>query len=61
MSSTKHDSGVGFDIRNELSGSHPEEVYEDALAWQLEADNIRFKRQPVYCVFYKGKQVGKCP
>lgn len=50
--------GVGFKIRNELGGSHPEAIYEDALAWQLEADGVPFMRQASYEVHYKGRRIG---
>lgn len=50
--------GVGFRIHRELKGGHLEADYEQALAWVLEEDDVTFRRQPVYNIKYKGKQVG---
>lgn len=51
--------GIAYRIHNHLHGGHAERVYEEALAIALEAAAVPFRRQPVYCIEYSGKQVGE--
>jgi GxxExxY protein len=51
--------GVCFDIHNELRAGHQENDYENALVVALERDGIPHRRQPVFHIDYRGKQVGE--
>ncbi len=47
-----------FEVHNTLGPGFLENVYEEALAYELEARNIPFKRQRTIQIRYKGKVIG---
>lgn len=47
-----------FAVYNELGHGHKEQVYQKALAKELEEENIPFKREVNLKVKYKGNSVG---
>ncbi len=51
--------GISYQIHNELKGGLPEADYENVFCGQLGKDGVWFRRQPVYQVPYKGKQMGE--
>ncbi|MCE7982117.1 MAG: GxxExxY protein [Caldilinea sp. CFX5] len=51
--------GAGFHIQNSLGNGHAEEDYEQALVYKLEADRVPFRRQMLYTIAYRGKQIGE--
>jgi GxxExxY protein len=50
--------GCIFDVYNELGHGHKEQVYQKALAKELEEKEIPFKREVNLKVKYKGESVG---
>lgn len=50
--------GCAYKVHNELGPGYVEAIYENALAIELEKEDIRFKRQVPVNVFYCGIQVG---
>jgi GxxExxY protein len=51
--------GAAIEVHRTLGPGHPESVYELAMAVEMELRGIRFQRQAVYSVTYKGSQVGE--
>ena len=50
--------GCAIEVHRELGPGLLEATYEAALAIELESAGIRFKRQPVVPVRYKGRVIG---
>jgi hypothetical protein len=40
--------GIGFRIHNALKGGHAEQIYEEAVVWILDKENIPDCRQPQF-------------
>lgn len=51
--------GAAFKVHNELGCGLAESAYETALAYLFAADQVPFLRQPIYYVYYDGRQVGE--
>lgn len=51
--------GIGFRIHNALKGGHAEQIYEEAVVWILDKENIPYSRQPKFLVDYKKQQIGE--
>jgi len=49
--------GAAMEIHRQLGPGFLEGVYEEALAYELELQNINFEKQKEIPVFYKNKQV----
>jgi GxxExxY protein len=47
-----------FEVHNQLGPGFTEDIYENALAMELELQGIPFERQKQIQVFYKGRFVG---
>jgi len=47
-----------FEVHNKLGPGFTEEIYEEAAAYELEAQQILIERQKVIQVIYKGRVVG---
>jgi GxxExxY protein len=47
-----------FEVHNTLSPGFLENVYEQALAYELELRGIPFERQKMVTVYYKEREVG---
>jgi GxxExxY protein len=47
-----------FEVHNTLGPGFVESVYEEALAYELETQDIPFERQKKVTVHYKGRVVG---
>jgi GxxExxY protein len=47
-----------YEIHNRLGPGFTENIYEEALAYELEAHQIPFERQKPIQVIYKGKDLG---
>jgi len=50
--------GAVFNVYNTLGSGHKEQVYQKALAKELEEINIPYKREVPLTVQYKGERVG---
>jgi GxxExxY protein len=50
--------GIGFRVHNALKGGHKEAVYERAVLWVLDKDNVPYESQKKFIITYKGKPVG---
>ena len=50
--------GAAMAVHRELGSAFLEQVYESALAHELDLQSIAYERQPQLPVFYKGQQVG---
>ena len=48
-----------FEVHNQLGPGFTEDIYENALAMELELQSIPFDRQKQIQIHYKGKYVGK--
>lgn len=51
--------GAAIEVHRVLGSGFLESVYEEALAAELELRGIRFNRQKVVAVNYKGRRVGE--
>jgi GxxExxY protein len=49
--------GAAMEVHRTLGMGFLEAVYEEALAVEFEIQGIRYERQKVLCVFYKGQKV----
>jgi GxxExxY protein len=50
--------GAAMTIHSTLGPGHPEEVYQKALEYELQANKIPFESQKAVSILYKGNQVG---
>jgi GxxExxY protein len=50
--------GAAIAVHRALGPGHPESVYEEALAIELEFQTIPFSRQHRYTLTYRGRHVG---
>lgn len=48
-----------FEVHNTLGPGFIENIYEEALAYELELNDIPFERQKVVTIYYKERAVGK--
>lgn len=48
-----------FEVHNTLGPGYLEELYEEALTYELELRNIPFERQKTVVVSYKGRAIGQ--
>ncbi|MFP4312784.1 MAG: GxxExxY protein [Alphaproteobacteria bacterium] len=53
-----HITGCAMSVLNALGHGFSEKVYENALAIELNEQNIRFHQQKQFDVFYKNKNIG---
>ena len=51
-------TGAAMDVLNTLGHGFNEKVYENALAVEFDARQIKFSKQPAFQVMYKEKEVG---
>lgn len=51
--------GAIFEVYNELGYGFKERYYEDAIAKEFERKSIKYKRQMVFDLKYKGDAIGK--
>jgi GxxExxY protein len=51
--------GAAIEVHKELGPGHPENLYEEALCYELELRRIPFRRQVPVTIYYKGREVGK--
>lgn len=51
--------GAAFTAHNELGYGHLEKIYQRAFAKELQLQQVAFKEQVPYKVFYKSEYVGK--
>ena len=51
--------GAAIEVHRVLGAGFLESVYEEALAIELELRGIRFSRQKVVAVAYKGRKIGE--
>jgi GxxExxY protein len=51
--------GAAFEVHTELGPGYGESIYENALASEFRRRGIRFVRQAVFPVLYKGEVVGE--
>ena len=49
--------GLAMEIYNQLGRGFLESVYEEAFAYELELNEINFKKQEPMNVYYKGKKI----
>lgn len=49
--------GLAMEIYNQLGRGFLESVYEEAFVYELELNEINFKRQEPMDVYYKGKKI----
>jgi GxxExxY protein len=47
-----------FEVHNQLGPGFTEDIYENALAMELEIQGIHFERQKQIQIYYKGRFVG---
>ena len=52
--------GAAIAVHRELGPGYSESTYEAALAPEFNARSIRFVRQAIFPVLYRGEQVGEC-
>jgi len=50
--------GAAMTVHSTLGPGHPEEVYQKALEYELQANKIPFESQKAVSILYKGNQVG---
>ncbi|HEX9911735.1 MAG TPA: GxxExxY protein [candidate division Zixibacteria bacterium] len=50
--------GAAMNVHSTLGPGHPEEVYQKALEYELQANKIPFESQKAVSILYKGNQVG---
>ena len=51
--------GAAIAVHKELGPGHLESVYENAMALEFNARNIRFVKQAVFTIMYRNEQVGE--
>jgi GxxExxY protein len=51
--------GCAIEVHRQLGPGLLESTYEAAMAIELESSGIRFERQVVYPVLYKGRSIGE--
>ena len=51
--------GAAIAVHKELGPGHLESVYENAMAIEFNARNIRFVRQAAFPIMYRNEQVGE--
>jgi GxxExxY protein len=51
--------GCFFKMYNELGSGYKEQIYQEALAVEMEENNLKFLKEKEIPVYYKGKKVGK--
>ena len=51
--------GCAIEVHRQLGPGLVESTYESALCVELEAANLKYLRQPVFPVVYKGKTIGE--
>jgi GxxExxY protein len=51
--------GCAIEVHRQLGPGLLEATYEAALAVEFESSGLRFARQVIYPVLYKGKQIGE--
>ena len=51
--------GCAIEVHRQLGPGLLEGTYETALCVELDAANLRFQRQPIYPVVYKGRTIGE--
>ena len=49
---------IVFEVHNKLGPGSTEEIYEEATAYELEAQQIFIERQKIIQVIYKGRIIG---
>ena len=49
---------AAINVHKELGSGFSEKIYESALAEELKTKDIRFERQKIVDVFYRGKKIG---
>ena len=49
---------IVFEVHNKLGPGFTEEIYEEATAYELEAQQIFIERQKIIQVIYKGRIIG---
>ena len=50
--------GAAMNVHSELGPGHPEEIYQKALEYELQAQKIPFESQKAVSILYRGNQVG---
>ena len=50
---------AAFEVHNALGPGFPESIYDEAMARELTARNIRIERQKKIVVFYKDESIGE--
>jgi len=48
-----------FEVHNVLGPGYPEKIYEEAVARELNYENVSFERQKLIEVLYKGERIGE--
>jgi GxxExxY protein len=51
--------GLAFGVYNEIGWGHKEKIYQDAFAVALSDLGLKFEREKLVKVKYKGKDIGK--
>ena len=51
--------GAAIAVHKELGPGYQESCYENALAIEFNARGIRFVRQPIFSILYRGEKVGE--
>jgi GxxExxY protein len=49
---------LAFAVHNQLGPGLVESAYEEGMCWELRHAGIRYERQKVYPLFYKGDNIG---
>ena len=57
---TKRIIGASIEVHRHLGPGLLESTYEDCLCWELEQARIRFRRQPLLPIIYKGRRLSAC-
>jgi GxxExxY protein len=52
--------GCAMRVHNEMGPGLREKPYENALAIDFEEQNLEFKQQPEFPLFYHNRRVGEC-
>ncbi|MFC1618162.1 GxxExxY protein [Patescibacteria group bacterium] len=50
--------GAAMEVHRNLGNGFQEVIYQRALAWELEQQDLSFAREQVMAIHYKGKNVG---
>jgi GxxExxY protein len=48
-----------FEVHNVLGPGYPEKIYEEAVARELNRENVTYERQKLIDVIYKGERIGE--